>query len=240
VSADQSSYEASVGHGRPERLRAAVEATRLGFGLTADDVRSLTASAVSLGAAGICVPMPFVPVVADALEGAGEARPDIVTVLNFPLGDDREGRVRRDAVEAARAGANHLDLVVPGRLVFAGDWTGVAGFVRGVRQAAEDAVGADAVRVKVILETAALAEEQIRRTADASISAGAHWLKTSTGFHPRGGATVEVVRLLRSIAPPEVGVKASGGIRTRDHALAMLEAGADRIGTSSEGAILGE
>lgn len=207
--------------------------------MTDDDVRGLTASAVLLGAAGVCVPMLFVPAVLEALEGAGDARPDIVTVLNFPVGDDSAEVVRRDAAEAVRSGADHLDLVVPGRLVVRGDWVGLAAFVREVREAAEDAVGGDAVRLKVILETAALTEEQIRRTAEAAVSGGAHWLKTSTGFHPRGGATVEVVRLLRSLAPAGVGVKASGGIRTRNAAIAMLDAGADRIGTSAESSILG-
>ena len=93
--------------------------------------------------------------------------------------------------------------------------------------------------VKVILEATALTDEEKRRACRIVCDAGAAFVKTSTGFHPTGGATVADVRLLRASVGPHVGVKASGGIRTLADARAMLEAGANRLGTSASAAILG-
>lgn len=223
---------------RSDKLRAAVEATRLGFGLTEREATEAARGAVGLGAGGICLPILFLPAAATVLEEAGGRRPDLVTVANFPGGDHTSARVRADVMDAVRAGADHIDLVVPGRHVRERRWERVTAFVRDVCRAADDAAGR-AVPFKAILETAALSDEEIRGAADACVAAGALWLKTSTGFHPQGGATAGAVRLLRAIAPAQVGVKASGGIRTREDALAMLAAGADRIGTSAERTILG-
>jgi deoxyribose-phosphate aldolase len=97
---------------------------------------------------------------------------------------------------------------------------------------------ASGVLLKVILETAALEPGQIETVARLALDGGADFLKTSTGFHPAGGATVEAVAALASIAHGRAQVKASGGIRDVDTALAMLTAGADRLGTSATGAIL--
>jgi deoxyribose-phosphate aldolase len=219
-------------------LRSAIEATRLGFGLTEEDVVELVRGAVDLNVAGICIPPLFVAAAARALGELTGARPELVTVANFPTGDDPDDRVLADVVASAREGADHVDLVVPGRMVRNARWGTMSELVRSAVAAAAGAVG-NAVPIKVILETAALSEDEIRGAGSAAVDGGAAWLKTSTGFHSGGGATVEAVRLLRSIAPAEVGVKASGGIRTLPDALRMIEAGADRIGTSAERAILG-
>jgi deoxyribose-phosphate aldolase len=242
-----------------DRLRNALEATRLTFGLTGAEVLDVVHRALDLGVRGVCVPPQFVPVaVAGAGRGGGESsgvdggepggrsavagaarelRFDIVTVANFPTGDHPVSLVERVAAEAVGAGANHVDLVVPGGMVSERDWRGVAAYLRRVRDTMSAAAD-HPVSLKVILETAAWDPVRLRGAAQSAIDAGADWLKTSTGFHPAGGATPEVVSLLRSLAPPEIGIKASGGIRTRDAALAMLDAGADRIGTSSEVEIL--
>ena len=98
-------------------------------------------------------------------------------------------------------------------------------------------VGASSRPVKVILETGALSRDQVAAGAAVARAAGAAWLKTSTGFG-RGGATVEAVALLRAVAGEGLGVKASGGIRTTAQALAMIEAGASRIGASASLAIV--
>jgi deoxyribose-phosphate aldolase len=220
-----------------ERLRRAVEATRLGFGLTVGDILEMTRQAGALAVQGVCVPGSFVGAARTAAREVPGWAPDIVTVANFPTGDHDVDDVLAQVRRAARDGADHVDVVVPGSLVMEVRWSGIAEFVRRVREEAEDASGR-ALAIKVILETAALDDERIRGGANAAVEGGAKWLKTSTGFHRAGGATEEVVRLLRSIAPSEVGVKASGGIRTRDDALKMLDAGADRIGTSSEASLL--
>ena len=221
------------------RLHDALEATRLSFGLTRNEVSEVARAAADSGIRGICVPVPFLSTATAAFDAASwvRRRPDLVTVANFPTGDHPLDIVLLQAAAAIRLGADHLDLVVPGDLVTERDWPGVTRFIRAVREYTEDSNG-EPIAIKVILETAALDRERIRAVASAAIEAGANWLKTSTGFHPAGGATLHAVKLLRRIAPPEVGIKASGGIRTRELALAMLDAGADRIGTSAEKEIL--
>ncbi|HEX9259266.1 MAG TPA: 2-deoxyribose-5-phosphate aldolase, partial [Acidimicrobiales bacterium] len=92
--------------------------------------------------------------------------------------------------------------------------------------------------LKVIIESGALDADEIRAACAAAVAAGTDFVKTSTGFHPTGGATVEAVALMRSTVGDEIGVKASGGIRTAEATVAMVEAGANRIGTSSSAAIL--
>jgi deoxyribose-phosphate aldolase len=221
-----------------ERLKSAIEATRLNFGLTEDDVVRTTRSAADLGVRGVCVPAIYLPAaLAAAREEPGWAG-ELVTVANFPTGDHPLEQVASEARRAAVAGADHLDVVVPGGLVSEKRWAETTDFLREVLRALRGEDGR-VVHLKVILETAALDEERTRGAAAAAIEAGARWLKTSTGFHPAGGATVRAVELLRRLAPPAVGVKASGGIRSREAALGMLSAGADRIGTSAEAAILG-
>jgi deoxyribose-phosphate aldolase len=220
------------------RLRAAVEATRLNFGLTTADVRRMLLGAESLGVAGVCLPVGYVTEAARFTRSIAAWKPDVVSVANFPTGDHGLRIVVEQARRAVTRGAHHVDLVVPGGLVREHRWKEVREFVTRVRERAESAADRP-VFLKVILETAALEEAEIRGAAECSIEGGARWLKTSTGFHPAGGATAGIVALLREIAPGGVGIKASGGIRTRAAALEMLAAGADRIGTSSEAEILG-
>jgi len=95
------------------------------------------------------------------------------------------------------------------------------------------------IPVKVILEATVLTEEEKTLACRLAVDAGAAFVKTSTGFHPAGGATAADVRLMRAVVGPSVGVKASGGIRTLGDVLSMLDAGANRIGTSASAAILG-
>ena len=114
----------------------------------------------------------------------------------------------------------------------AGDWDAVEADVAAVKAGCGD------VLVKVILETAALTPEQIAEACRRSEAGGAQYVKTSTGFHPAGGASVEAVRLMRATVGDRLGVKASGGIRDTATALAMLEAGASRLGLSGTRAVL--
>jgi deoxyribose-phosphate aldolase len=114
----------------------------------------------------------------------------------------------------------------------AGDWRGVAGDIWAVRNTAGGVV------LKVILETALLDDAEIVRACEAAEAAGANFVKTSTGFSPAGGATVDAVRLMAKTVGGRLGVKASGGIRSAQDALAMLGAGATRLGCSATRAIL--
>jgi len=214
-----------------DRLRNAIESTVLAPGAGPGDVHRLVTEAVQLGVVGACVPPRYVGL---ARELAGERPLRIVTVANFPFGYSAPGAVVREIELVAAAGADEVDVVAPLGLALAGEWDTYEAELRTQAEAA----AAAGVQLKCILETAALDAAQIRWAAERACAAGVHWLKTSTGFHPAGGATVDAVAILRSVAPTGVGVKASGGIRDRQIAEAMLAAGADRIGTSSAARIL--
>ncbi|RPI07354.1 MAG: deoxyribose-phosphate aldolase [Zetaproteobacteria bacterium] len=176
-----------------------------------------------------CVQPSFVSVAADVLRDF-ETR--LVSVVGFPHGCDRSGIKARAAALAVEDGAAEIDMVM-----------NVARFKSGRVQAVADGI-AQVVRavpgipVKVILETCLLSDDEKAIACRLVQEAGAAFVKTSTGFNPSGGATVADVRLLRATVGPAFGVKAAGGIRTLQDALAMLEAGANRIGTSSSVAIL--
>jgi len=176
-----------------------------------------------------CVQPSYVSLAAGALRDSG-AR--VVSVVGFPHGCDRSAVKARAAELAVRDGAAEVDMVM-----------NVGRLKSGRSQAVADAI-AQVVRaipgipVKVILETCLLTEEEKVTACRLVRDSGAAFVKTSTGFHPGGGATVADVRLLRATVGPDFGVKASGGIRTLADALAMLEAGANRLGTSASPAIL--
>jgi deoxyribose-phosphate aldolase len=177
-----------------------------------------------------CVQPCWVRTAAAALAGS-DAR--VVAVAGFPHGCDR-GEVKAHAAAlAAGEGAAEIDMVMNFGALKSGHATVVAAEIEAVVRAVP------ALPVKVILETAALADDDKRLACRLAQDAGAAFVKTSTGFHPAGGATVADVRLLREAVGPAFGVKASGGIRTLEDALAMIAAGASRIGVSASAAILG-
>jgi deoxyribose-phosphate aldolase len=124
-------------------------------------------------------------------------------------------------------------MVGPIGRILDGDWDYVGEDIAAVVAAADGRI------VKVILETEALDRAAIQQAARIAVRAGAGFVKTSSGLHPAGGATIEAVSLLRQVVGPDVGVKAAGGIRTRETALQMISAGATRIGTSSGVSIMG-
>ncbi|MDR0786811.1 MAG: deoxyribose-phosphate aldolase [Gemmatimonadota bacterium] len=219
-------------------LGGAIEATRLNYGLTDTVVRDLVRQAAGQGVRAVCIPPAFVASAVAEVAACG-ASVEVVTVACFPMGDASPVARRAQVTEAVEDGADHIDLVLPGALIADRCWTELIRHIREVRLWMDEAAGSRSVALKTILESAAWDEDRLRCAAMAAVEGGARWLKTSTGFHPAGGATPEAVALLRGLAPEGVGVKASGGIRTREQAIRMLEAGADRIGTSSEMAILG-
>jgi deoxyribose-phosphate aldolase len=177
-----------------------------------------------------CVQSCWVKLASAALDGI-EAR--TVAVIGFPHGCERTEVKARAAVVAVADGAQEIDMVMSfGALKSGADDLVAADIAAVVRAVA-------GIPVKVILETGALTDAEKRRACHIVRDAGARFVKTSTGFHPSGGATVADVRLLREAVGLDFGVKASGGIRTLAEARAMVSAGANRIGASASAAILG-
>ena len=176
-----------------------------------------------------CVQPCWVRTAAAALAGT-DAR--VVTVAGFPHGCDRAEVKALAAVLAVGEGAAEVDMVLNFGALKSGHATVVAAEIEAVVRAVPG------VPVKVILETGALTAAEKDLACRLAVDAGAAFVKTSTGFHPAGGATVSDVRQLRAAVGPDVGVKASGGIRTLADALAMLDAGANRIGVSASATLL--
>ena len=177
-----------------------------------------------------CVQPWWIKTAAEALAGT-DAR--IVGVVGFPHGCDRSEVKARAAAIAAGDGADEIDMVMNLGALKSGEAAAVAADIEAVVRAVPD------LPVKLILETAALTDAEKRLACHLACDAGARFVKTSTGFHPSGGATIDDVRLLRAAVGPEFGVKASGGIRSLADAQAMIGAGANRLGTSASAAILG-
>jgi deoxyribose-phosphate aldolase len=176
-----------------------------------------------------CVQPCWVKLAAAALAGTAART---VSVVGFPHGCDRADAKAQAARLAVADGAREIDMVMNFGALKSGNDAHVAADVEAVVRAVRG------IPVKVILETTALTDDEKHRACRIAVESGASFVKTSTGFHPSGGATVADVRLLRAAVGPNVGVKASGGIRTLDDAKAMLDAGANRLGTSASAAIL--
>jgi deoxyribose-phosphate aldolase len=176
-----------------------------------------------------CVQACWVSLAVSSLAGTDAT---VISVVGFPHGCDTPDVKARATERAIADGAREIDTVMNFGVLRSGDTGKVGDDIAAVVRAARD------VPVKVILETAALTDEQKRLACRIAADAGAAFVKTSTGFHPSGGASAADVRLMRAAVGPRMGVKASGGIRTLADARTMIDAGADRIGTSATVAIL--
>jgi deoxyribose-phosphate aldolase len=208
-----------------DALARTVDHTLLKPEATAAQVAALAEEAVELGAFSICVSPNRLPV-------RVPAGLTVCTVVGFPSGAHATQVKAYEAQRAVQDGAGEVDMVVALGSVLAGDWGAVEADVAAVKAASGD------VLLKVILETAALTDEQVVEACRRSEAGGAQYVKTSTGFHPSGGASVGAVRLMRETVGDRLGVKASGGIRDTAAALAMLDAGASRLGLSGTRAVL--
>lgn len=219
----------------PQTLASRIDHTQLKAEATPADIDQLIAEAREHRFASVCVNGNYVKRVAQGLHGSGVKT---CAVAGFPLGAMKATVKAIEAVAAVKDGAEEIDFVAHLPTLIAKDVAGATAefieIVQGVRAANRAAV------VKVIIESAALmagvdaAEAQARVAAacEAARKSGCDFVKTSTGFHPAGGATVEAVKLMRKHAGP-LKVKASGGIRSRDDAEKMIAAGADRLGCSA-------
>jgi len=209
-------------------MRRYIDHTLLKHTAAALDFAKLCHEAREWGVWSVCVPSNRVVQCVAALEGS-EVK--VCTVAGFPFGYQNTKAKVEESIQAIAEGAQEIDMVVSLGLVKDQNWLGVYHDVRSVTEACKG------IMVKVILETSELSLEEKVLAAYAACFAGAAFLKTSTGFGS-GGAQIDDIHVLRHVAGKQVGVKASGGVRTRDFAKALVQAGADRIGTSGTASIL--
>lgn len=206
------------------RIADFIDHTLLKSDATRAEVETLCSEAREHRFAAVCVNPVWVPLCRELLSGT-DVR--VATVIGFPLGANQPETKAAEAALAVRQGAHEVDMVAAVGHIKSGDWRHVAADIGSVVGAASGAL------VKVILESALLTPLEVVKASALAKEAGAHYVKTSTGFNPAGGATSEAVALMRLSVGDALGVKASGGVRDCETALKMIAAGATRIGTSS-------
>lgn len=199
---------------------------------TAADIDRVVAEARQYGTASVCVNPYWVARVAAGLAGSGVKT---CTVIGFPLGATSTASKVAETRDATAHGAQEIDMAINIGELKAGNDDAVRSDISAVANAVQEA----GALLKVIIETCLLSDEEKRRACELSVAGGADFVKTSTGFST-GGATTADITLMRETVGPELGVKASGGIRTLEAAEAMIEAGATRLGVSAAVSILEE
>lgn len=215
----------------PKSLAKYIDHTLLKQDASLAQIKKVCDEAREYQFASVCVNPSYIKAVAEFLKGSGVAP---CTVTGFPLGATTPEVKAYEASAAIASGATEVDMVVNVGAIKSGDWTLVEQDVKAVADACKGKA-----LLKVIIETCLLTDEEKVKACLAAKSAGADYVKTSTGFST-GGATVDDVRLMRNTVGPDMGVKAAGGIRDLKTALAMIEAGATRLGASAGISILAE
>lgn len=207
------------------QVAAMIDHTLLKPEASSADVRALVDEATELGVYAVCVSPSMLPLRAEGVT--------VATVVGFPSGKHHSLIKGAEARLAVEQGAREVDMVIDVGAAVAGDWNAVLADILAVRES----IGFDPV-LKVIIESAVLSDDAIVEVCRAAERAGADFVKTSTGFHPAGGASAHAVRLMAETVGGRLGVKASGGIRTAEAALEMIAAGATRLGLSSSRDVL--
>ncbi|MGW0358335.1 deoxyribose-phosphate aldolase [Nocardia nova] len=207
------------------QVAAMIDHTLLAPEATAADVANTIAEARELGVYAVCLSPSMLPVTAPGLV--------VATVAGFPSGKHHSLVKGTEARFAVEQGAAEVDMVIDIGAAVAGDYNAVLADIVTVREAVEDRA-----LLKVIVESAALSDAAIVEVCRAAERAGADFVKTSTGFHPAGGAEVRAVRLMRETVGGRLGIKASGGIRTASAAAELIDAGATRLGLSRSADVL--
>jgi deoxyribose-phosphate aldolase len=210
-----------------DELAGCIEHTLLSATATEEQIEQLCEQVINYGFYSVCVNTRWIALAADKLHNSGVK---VCSVISFPLGADSTKIKVAQAKDAIFAGADELDMVADLSAIIEGDSKYLLGQLQAVLKICR--AMRPAVVLKVIIESAALSWEQKLFACQTAEKCGVDFIKTSTGFHPDGGATVEDVKLIKEIAP-SCRIKAAGGIKTAKQALEMLDAGADRIGTSS-------
>jgi deoxyribose-phosphate aldolase len=214
------------------QLAGMIDHTLLRPEATTADVVALCADAVRLEVCAVCVSPSLVSA---AVRSLVDSPVRVATVIGFPSGAHRREVKAAEAARAAVDGVDEADMVIDLGLALSGEWDAVENQIAAVR-----AVLTGGQRLKVILETALLDDDQIVSACLAAQAAGADFVKTSTGFHPAGGATPHAVRVMADAVGRRLGVKAAGGIHSLHSALAMIDAGATRLGMSATASVLTE
>ena len=218
--------------GSAPEVAALIDHTLLKPEATRSDVARLCKEALEYQFAAVCVNSLFVEQVSAALRNSAVKT---CVVAGFPLGANLPAVKLAEARAALEFGAQEIDMVISVGTLKAGDDAAVLSEIENLARAVHDRQGI----LKVIIETSLLNEEEKLRACKIARDAGADFVKTSTGFNS-AGATVADVALMRSVVGPGMGVKASGGVRTLGDLLKMVEAGANRIGTSNGVSIVSE
>jgi deoxyribose-phosphate aldolase len=217
----------------PERVAAKVDHTLLKPEATEADVIALVSEAADLGVYAVCVS----PTLITTAKSVASVDLHVASVVGFPSGKHLSVIKAAEAAHAVQAGADEIDMVIDVGTALSGRMDLVRADVAAVRKAIDTAAV-----LKVIVESAALlslgSDQTLVDACTAAEDAGADFVKTSTGFHPAGGASVQAVGLMAATVGDRLGVKASGGIRTAADATAMLDAGATRLGLSGTRAVL--
>lgn len=208
----------------PADMAKYIDHTYLKPEASVNEIRKICDEAKKYHCASVCVNPSYIQYVAQQLEGSGVTP---CCVIAFPFGTSTPEAKAFEASDAASKGAREIDMVINVGAIKSGDWLLVKRDIEGVVNAVKGRAN-----VKVIIEACLLTDEEKVKACTVAKLAGAAFVKTSTGYST-GGATVEDVRLMRETVGPEMGVKASGGVRTYDDAIAMLKAGANRLGCSS-------
>ncbi len=207
----------------PSELAAFIDHTLLKAEATRAEIERMCEEALKYSFKGVCVNSIYVPLVASLLKNSAVLP---VSVVGFPLGAMLLGAKVRETELAVQAGAKEIDTVIAIGLLKSGDWKAVEDDIRQTVKAA------GSIPVKVILETGLLSEQELIQSCKVSESAGAAFVKTATGFLGRG-ASLHDIRVMRKSVSAKVQIKASGGVKTFQHARELILAGADRLGTSS-------
>ena len=213
------------------KLARMIDHTLLAPEATMADVERLCAEAIGLQVGAICISPSHLPLTKGLLPSSIKT----AAVVGFPSGAHNPLVKSREAQQACEHGANEIDMVTNLAFVSTANWSAITDEVSAVRSAIPSGV-----ILKVIIESALWSDEQIIAVCSAAVQGGADFVKTSTGFHKSGGASIANVQLMRKTVGETIGVKASGGIRTYADAIAMIDAGASRIGASASRIILAE
>ena len=224
---------------RVREFAKTVDHTLLKPDATGEQIVTLCEEAARYHFAAVCIPPCYVRLASKELRGTDVK---VATVVSFPFGNDATAVKTAAVREAITRGASELDVVLNISKLLSGEFDYVAGELASLTQEVSVVAmnnGLNDVVMKVIIETAYLSDKMKRLATQIVASSGADFVKTSTGFGP-GGATIEDVALLREEAPEGLAVKASGGIRTLEDALDILNAGASRLGMSSSVAVMEE
>jgi len=211
------------------KVAGMIDHTLLKQDATEDAIKKLCQEAIDNKFCSVCINPSYVPLCSKLLEGSSVK---VCTVIGFPLGATTTGSKVFEADEAIKNGAQEIDMVVNGGKIKSGEWDYVKNDIAKVVEVAKGRA-----LVKVIIETCLLTDEEKVRVCEISKEVGADFVKTSTGFST-GGATVEDIALMRKTVGPDMGVKASGGVRDAEKAKALIEAGATRLGASAGIAIV--